>query len=374
MTHSLVVGDLVAFHLRLHGHHLTAHTAAAAGLALASAIAFAVAIVAQQRAAERVPDEHAKGLRLLRELVRSRQWLAGTISNTLGYVLQGAALAYGSLLVVQPLLVTSLLFALPLGAMLAHEKLPASVWAWAVSLAVSLAVFIVVGSPNHGASHGAARDWVVAACVLGPLVAIALVAAGRARNLTRAVALAVAVGLLGGVLAVLTKAVVASLRHGGLHVFTSWELYGLIAVGLGGAYLQQLCFQAGSLQASWPIITVLEPAVAAVLGVTMLHEVLRTGGARTIFLAVAILVMIASTASLAVLRASFERGQLEAAHRAHELRHAGPAAGAQATPAPVTSEPAASAPGAGSHQAGTPGTHQVRPQGTNEIDDPGSST
>ena len=322
MTHSLVAAGYVAFRIRFHGHHLTLHTALAAGLALASAIAFAVAIVAQQRAAERVPDEHATGLRLLRELVRSRQWLAGTISNTLGYVLQGAALAFGSLLVVQPLLVTSLLFALPLGAMLAHERLPASVWAWAISLAASLAVFIVVGSPNHGASHGSAQNWIVAACVLGPLVAIALVAAGRARNLTRAVALAVAVGLLGGVLAVLTKAVVSSLRHGVGDVFTSWELYGLIAVGLGGAYLQQLCFQSGSLQASWPIITVLEPAVAAVLGVTMLHEDLETGGMRTVLLVLAIVVMVASTASLAVLRASFEKQQLEAAARHHEMSDA----------------------------------------------------
>ena len=313
MAQRFVVSAPVAFRFRFHGHHLSVHTGIAAGLALASAIAFAVAIVAQQRAAERIPDEHATGLRLLRELARSRQWLAGTISNTLGYLLQGAALAYGSLLVVQPLLVTSLLFALPLGAMLAHERIPAAVWSWAVGLAVSLTVFILVGHPNHGASHGSARAWIITACVILPLVGLALLASRRTRNLTRAVSLAIAVGLLGGVLALLTKGVVSSLRHGVGDVVTHWELYGLIVVGLSGAYLQQMCFQAGALQASWPIIMVLEPAVAAVLGVMMLHEDLRTGGARTAVLGVAILVMVASTAALAVLRAAFEREQLEAA-------------------------------------------------------------
>ena len=145
-----------ALKIRFH-HHLSAHVAVSAGLALASALAFAVAIVAQQRAAERVPDEHARSGRLIAHLFRSRQWIAGTVSNTLGYCLQASALAYGSLLIVQPILVTSLLFAMPLEARLARARPPRSQWAWAVALAAGLAIFVTTGNPNHGADHGDTR-------------------------------------------------------------------------------------------------------------------------------------------------------------------------------------------------------------------------
>ena len=312
-------GSLSAFPHRLRFHHIDAHVAITAALAVSSALAFAVAIVAQQRAAERVADEHARGARLFLELIRSPQWVAGTVSNTLGYVLQAVALAFGSLLVVQPLLVTSLLFALPMGAWLAHERLPRSVWVWAFVLVVALAIFLIAGNPNHGAAHGTKRSWLIAGCVLVPAVLAALVAARRFRGATRASLLAIAVGLLGGVLAVLTKAVVSSLGHGIGHVVTSWELYGLLVVGASGIYLQQLCFQAGALQASWPIITVLEPLVAAALGLGLLHEKLRANGVHLVLLSVAAGMMIAATIALAHGRETRDHHDVERRHAAAVL-------------------------------------------------------
>jgi drug/metabolite transporter (DMT)-like permease len=283
----------------VHRHHFDSHTALAAVLALASALAFAVAIVAQQRAAALVSDSDARSGRLFLRLVRSRQWLAGTASNTAGFGLQAAALAYGSLLVVQPLLVTSLLFALPLGARLAHERLPRSVGVWSALLAISLAVFVITGHPNHGADHGSRSGWVIVAAILGPLVIAGLVVGERTVGAARASLLAIVVGVLGGVLAVLTKAVVSTLRHRAGHVLTSWELYAFLAVGIAGVYLQQLSFQAGALQASWPIITVLEPVVAAGIGLTLLHEKLRIGGLTELVLAVSVIAMTVATVALA---------------------------------------------------------------------------
>lgn len=280
-------------------HHGDPHTALAALLALASAMAFAIAIVAQQHAAARVSDADARGGRLFHRLVRSRVWLAGTLSNTAGFALQAVALAYGSLLVVQPLLVTSLLFALPLGARLAHRSLPLSVGVWSALLAASLAVFLITGNPNHGADHGSRPGWLVVAAVLGPVLIGCLVAAARAAGATRASLLAIAVGILGGILAVLTKAVVTTLGHHAGRVITSWELYAFLAVGIGGVYLQQLAFQAGALQASYPIIIVLEPIVAVGIGLCLLHEKLRITGFTRVTLAISVLAMIVATIALA---------------------------------------------------------------------------
>jgi hypothetical protein len=70
------------------------------------------------------------------------------------------------------------------------------------------------------------------------------------------------------VLAVLTKTVVDTGPGGIVHLLASGETYALIVVGLGGTYLQQLAFQAGALHTSLLIMTVLEPMIAAILGLT----------------------------------------------------------------------------------------------------------
>ena len=302
----VVLMSTFGFRGPFHHHHLSGHTALSAGLALASALAFAIAIVAQQRAAERVSDTEARSGRLFVHLIRSPQWLAGTVSNTAGFALQAAALAYGSLLVVQPLLVTSVLFALPLGARLAHRRLPRSVGVWSALLVVGLAIFVTTGRPNHGADHGSHSGWLIVAAVLVPLVVACLLASRRLVGAARASLLAVAVGVLGGVLAVLTKAVVTTLRHDAVTVFTTWELYGFLVVGASGVYLQQLSFQAGALQASWPIITVLEPIIAACIGVTLLHERLLIGGLGAVGLGISVAAMIVATVALARDRALLE--------------------------------------------------------------------
>jgi drug/metabolite transporter (DMT)-like permease len=278
--------------------HASTHLVLAVVFALLSALAFAAAMVAQQRAAGRVPDETSHG-QLFIHLVRSPQWLAGTGGSGAGYLLQAVALGFGSVLVVAPLLVTSLLFALPWAAWLAGRRLPAAVWIWGLVLATSLAVFVTTGNPNDGRSHASHHAWIIAGLVSAPIVVACVLAATRARGATRASLLAVAVGVLAGGLAVLTKAVIFDLEHGVVRALSSWELYALLIVGGLGIYLQQLSFQAGALQASLPVITVLEPVVAAVLGIFLLHETLRVGGARLPVLIVAVVAMTFATIALA---------------------------------------------------------------------------
>src|SRR5437764_1165847 len=112
-------------------------------LALASALAFAAATVGQQRAAARSSDADARARRFIGQLLRNPRWLVATLGNTVGYGLQAAALGVGSVVIVEPILVTSLLFALPLSARLAHQRLPASAVISAVLLSVSLSVLVI---------------------------------------------------------------------------------------------------------------------------------------------------------------------------------------------------------------------------------------
>ena len=273
-------------------------------LALGSALAFAAATVGQQRAAVKSSDADARARRFVGQLLRNPRWIAATLGNAVGYGLQAAALGVGSVVVVEPILVTSLLFALPLSARLAHQRLPWAAVVSALLLSVSLSVVVILGDRNRGLAQASYQGWLIVAAVAVPLVVGCLVFAHARSGAVRAGLLAIAVGLLGGVLAVLTKTVVDTGSGGIVHLFASGETYALIVVGLGGTYLQQLAFQAGALHTSLPIMTVLEPMIAAILGLTLLHEQLQTGGMRMIVLTTAAFTMAVATVALARVHAT----------------------------------------------------------------------
>jgi drug/metabolite transporter (DMT)-like permease len=270
----------------------------AALVALAAALLFAIGSVAQQRAASQVTTDEATGPRLMLQLVRRPLWWAGFGGDAGGYALQAVALGLGSLLLVQPLLVASLIFALPIGARWSGRRLGRADLAWAGGLTAALALFMIVGEPTQGVDHAAARSWLWVGTALGILVGLSLVGAALTSGVMRASMLAIATGVCFGLAAALTKSVVDQLTVSLLEPFTSFELYALLAAGGLGFYLQQEAFQAGSLEASLPAMTVLEPVVAAGVGIAILQEHLRASGLEVALLALAVVVMVAATVAL----------------------------------------------------------------------------
>ena len=87
----------------------------AAVLALISAAIFALGTVLQQRAAMTEPDESAASNTILLRLATHPVWLAGIAAYGLAYGVQAVALGSGQIVVVQPILATTIVFALPLG-------------------------------------------------------------------------------------------------------------------------------------------------------------------------------------------------------------------------------------------------------------------
>jgi len=276
------------------------HTEIAIAIALVAALLFAVGFVMQQREAAEVPDEDALGIGLITRLIRRPVWLIGTAADGLGYVAQAIALAFGSLVLVQPLLATSLLFALPLGAWWAKRRLKRSDGLWAIALTAGLAIFLVAGNPTAGVDSADLEVWLIAAAVIVPVVAACILVASRSKKgALRALLLASATGILYGAAAALTKSVMSYLDDGFVAVVSSWEVYALILVITLGTYLQQSAFQAGSLAQSLPAISVFEPVIAVILGMTVLEEDLQADGLQWALIAVSAGAMIVSTAALA---------------------------------------------------------------------------
>jgi drug/metabolite transporter (DMT)-like permease len=284
--------------------------ALAVTLALTAAFLFAVSNVVEHQVATRVPDDHSLRLRLLVVLARRPAWLGGFASDVGGYGAQAAALGFGALLVVAPLLACGLLFSLLLEAGVHGRRLPLRDAVAAGLLCGGLAVFLAVGSPTSGHFAASAGAWAPAAAVAFGVIGVCVLAQRRLQGAARATALGLAGGMAFGVNAAMTKTVVHVLGSDDpVSVFWHWELYALSILSVGGLLIVQSAFQAGPLAASLPALEVTEPIVATFIGVVILHEQLhaRTNGDRAVIAAAALAMMIglvrlaraASTAAVA---------------------------------------------------------------------------
>ena len=118
-------------------------------LALVAALLFALGTVLQQRAGLEAPSEGASSGLLLR-MARRPVWLAGIAADALGFVAQAAALGIGRLAVVQPLLVASVVFALPLGARFSGQRIRRVDIGAAVLVVAALVAFLLIAEPSGG--------------------------------------------------------------------------------------------------------------------------------------------------------------------------------------------------------------------------------
>ncbi|MDV3123708.1 DMT family transporter [Mycobacterium sp. 21AC1] len=280
--------------------------------ALLAAVFAAIGIVVRQRATIDVPAEKGVSTVMLRTLLRRKIWWLGTASAVAGYGFQAVALGFGSLLLVQPVLVSALLFALPLSARLAHRRVSRTEWLWALVLTAALTVFVVLARASTGSYSVSSSTTVVVAVVCAAAVTVCVLAATRSTNWRRAVLLAVAVGVMFGVVAVLTKIVMHLVAEGSvLTALTTPALYLVVLLGVVATLLQQSAFHAGSLQTSVPTMLVLEPVVAVALGSIVLGEHPAITGIEPVALSFAIGAMAAATIALGRDEGAYEE-QLEA--------------------------------------------------------------
>ena len=244
-------------------------------LALAAALCFGVGTVLQQRAAMQVPDEEVMKAGLLVRLAKQPIWLAGIAADALGFAGQAVALAIGRIVVVQPLLATAVVFALPLGAKLDKRRLTRREIVGAAAVVGGVASFVVVANPTGGVDNPELSVWIVSGAVCLVLTGLLVVLSrGRPPGL-KASLLGSAAGILFALSAVLTKAVADQLGDGILDIFTHWQLYALIAVGWVGMTLSSQALQTGALAPAAATQMSLDPVVSVALGVFAFDESLH---------------------------------------------------------------------------------------------------
>lgn len=184
-------------------------------LALGAALLAGIGYVTLQRSARQVTAEEYVGHFTLFHLsLRHALWWLGSLAAVASFTLQAIALTMGSVVLVQSLQATALLFALLIDARLTHHRCTPREWMWAVLLAGAVAVIVMSGNPAAGTTRAPFSTWAVVAVVVVPAVVLCVVGARIASGSLSAVLLAVASSATLAVFTVLTKGVVTELGEG----------------------------------------------------------------------------------------------------------------------------------------------------------------
>lgn len=267
-------------------------------LALVAALFFALGTVLQQKAGL---DEPAEGgsAGLLVQMARRPVWLIGISCDALGFAAQFAALAIGSLAVVQPLLVFSVVFALPLGARFTGQRVTRADLGAAAVVTVGLVLFLIIANPSGGREDAPIGDWLIVAAVAAVVVVPLLVVSRRLAPGAKAAVLGTATGVLFGLSAALTDVVGHRFDGGVLTIFTAWPLYALIVVGYLSMTLSQLSLNAGALGPAVATQMAFDPITSVILALTILQESLHETAAGAVVSGVALLAALGGMVVLA---------------------------------------------------------------------------
>ncbi|MGW5562963.1 DMT family transporter [Streptomyces tendae] len=244
-------------------------------LSLVSAVAYAGGAIVQEQVAASSPAAQYAPL-------RRPAWWGAVSLNGLGGLLHVVALALGPLSLVQPLGALTIVFALPMAALFVGRRAGATAWRGALMATVGLAGLLsLVGASDAQSLNTAQR--VAAALVTGGAV-VALMIAGRAAHrhpAVRSILLATASGIAFGMSSVFTKTVAVDWT-GGVSVgdLPSLAVIGVLATA--GMVLSQASYRGAGLAAPLATLTVVNPVVAAVVGITMFGETFRYGTTGTV--------------------------------------------------------------------------------------------
>jgi drug/metabolite transporter (DMT)-like permease len=242
-----------------------------AGFSLLAAFLFAGAATLQYRAARhavRGGSDAAAAHGLLRRLVRDPVWLTGWAVNLAGFCAQAVALHFGSTALVQPLLVTQLVFTIVLGTVGTGRRPARMDLLGAVAVSAGLAVLFTVPGAIPPEGEPSRPRLFLAGLIGAPLIVVLSRAAWLRRGPVRAVLLGVCSGLCFAATAVLIKLTTADLVDRGVAATAvDWPGYALAGSTLLGLVLEQRAFAAGSLPAAMTAMTMTNPIASYLIAV-----------------------------------------------------------------------------------------------------------
>jgi hypothetical protein len=243
----------------------------AVATALLAAILFGWSTALMHHSAS-TADKHFDSLfALIRYLVVQWRWLLGMAASLSGLAMHVVALGLGSIAVVQPLVVSGLVFSFIFRAALDRQLLPRPVFGWVLVTALGLTVFLLTVGNTRGRDDPDGKA-VVALLAVGAVVAVvAFLFSSRQEPARSGFLLGVCGGVIFGLIAGVLKA--ATHNHSaGTAFFANWAVYAVIPLGVSGFLTNQRAYNVAPLTSSLPVLNLLNPLVAILFGVVAFAE------------------------------------------------------------------------------------------------------
>ncbi len=248
--------------------------------ALLAALCNALNVIAQHLGSI-TSAEKSKGWRFLVALLKNPMWLAGWGALAGGFVFQAFALHAGQLSVVQPLLVTELVFALALRRLWLRQPIRGVTWSAAALTCVSLGVFLAMSEPQGGTQYPESSAWATGAWGSVGAAAVLALLGMRGSVVRRTALLASAAAVMWALVAVLVKTMTDTLTEFGVGgMFAHWPVYALAGAGLGAEVFHQTTLKVGPLSVSQPLLVIVNPIVSIALSVWIFQEYFVPDAAR----------------------------------------------------------------------------------------------
>ncbi|MFJ9624818.1 DMT family transporter [Streptomyces sp. NPDC101181] len=238
-------------------------------LSLISAVAYAAGAIIQERVA--ATGEHSS-YGLLREPV----WWVAVLLNGVGALLHVVALAYGPLSLVQPLGALTIVFALPMAALFVRRGAGATAWRGALMATAGLCGLLALTGEAAPHTLSGPERFLLATGTFGGVAGLVVFARLLRRPALRAIALATGAGVAFGMASVFTKTVAIEWTSGSVRSGLPTLLV-IAALAAAGLLLSQAAYRGAGLTAPLATVTVVNPVVAAAVGVTLFGEHFRGG-------------------------------------------------------------------------------------------------
>ncbi len=217
--------------------------------------------------------EKSTGWRFVVHLLKNPLWLFGWAALGGGFVFQALALHAGQMSVVQPLLITELIFVLALRLLWLRQSIRSVTWSAAAVTCVSLGVFLATAEPQGGHPYPASHAWAAAAGTTVGAAAVLALLGMRGSVARRTALLASASAIMWALVATLVKTMTETWSEFGVAgMFLHWPVYALAAAGLGAEVVHQTTLRIGPLSISQPLLVIVNPIVSIGLSVWLFGE------------------------------------------------------------------------------------------------------
>lgn len=258
-------------------------------IALLGALGYALGAALQQY--EAVAD--GATLKLVR---RPRWWIGGAIGFA-GAALHAVALSFAPLIVVQPVSVTTLVFAVPVAAWLYGRRPHRLEIVGSIAVTLGLLGLVLIVPTSNVPPVLSDREAVGFLATVALVVVACHLLARRLTGAAKAMALAVAAGAVTASVSTFVR-VVGGGMHGDLSRLLHWFTVAIPLLLVWAVVLLQKSYAVGYFGVAYAVVQVVDPIVSVLAGVLLLGEPVPTGNGNVIPASIAAGILIAGTVML----------------------------------------------------------------------------